>query len=86
MNLRCVDKWGSGESYIRPRIAYVRCLSCNARGPIVGKLRYDIRNERPSICALQSLHDEAIRRWNAATGEDLQPDDSLLPLFKEHNQ
>ena len=49
--LRIVSKWAGAGAY-RRRVAYVRCLACNARGPTVeyrgdgSEVRiFDVRNE-----------------------------------------
>lgn len=49
--LRIISKW-AGEGAYRRRVAYVRCLVCNARGPTVeyrgdgSEVRiFDVRNE-----------------------------------------
>ena len=49
--LRIVEKWGGRGAYMR-RVGYVRCLGCNARGPVVeyagdgsDVTLFDVRNE-----------------------------------------
>ena len=63
--LRVVDKWSSDRGANKRRIAYVRCLECNARGPIAKGLYYDVRNERPSMGSRQLIHEAAVVLWNA---------------------
>lgn len=63
-----IDKW-LGKGVYRNRVAYVRCLDCNARGPISRGLMYDIRNDRPSMGAAQLLREHAIELWDGATPE-----------------
>lgn len=65
--LRVVEKWSGRNTYYARRVAYVRCLECNARGPVAKGLAYDIRNERPSMGAKQLLRDRAIELWDAAS-------------------
>jgi hypothetical protein len=65
--LRVVEKWSGHNTYYARRVAYVRCLECNARGPTAKGLEYDIRNERPSMGAKQLLRDRAIGLWDAAS-------------------
>ena len=50
--LRIISKWAGTGAY-RRRVAYVRCLACNARGPTVeyrgdgSDVRFfDVRNDR----------------------------------------
>ena len=66
--LRVTDKW-AGVGMNQRRVAYVRCLDCNARGPTAKGLIYDVRNERPSMGATQLLHEHAISLWNCETPE-----------------
>ena len=78
--LRIVDKWAAGDGANKRRVAYVRCLECNARGPTARGLAYDVRNERPSMGARQLLHEAAAVLWNgyAYTVPTLPPDDLKL--------
>lgn len=79
---KVVDKWGSGEGYWRPRVAYVRCMACNARGSTVKTDEYDIRNEKPIGEALRDLHTRAVRAWNATqtirTEEDFKLESEVV--------
>lgn len=67
--LRIVEKWVCRNMYFGRRGAYVRCLECDARGPVAKGLGYDIRNERPSMGALQLLRDRAVELWDGAKPE-----------------
>lgn len=75
--LRIVDKWAAGDGANKRRVAYVRCLECNARGPMARGLVYDVRNERPSMGASQLLREHAIMLWNCE-GFTPPPDDFKL--------
>lgn len=60
------DKWASasGGGYWRKRVAYVRCRSCNARGPAIKTDRdYDVRNERLDKLAHSELSADAWAAW-----------------------
>lgn len=58
------DKWDSASGYWRKRVAYVRCRSCNARGPAVKTDRdYDVRNERMDRLERNALHADAWAAW-----------------------
>ena len=80
--LRIVDKWARRNICYSRRIAYVRCLECNARGPIAKGLEYDIRNERPSMGALQLIRDRAVELWDGAKPE--QPGEFRLESEVRH--
>ena len=62
--LRIVDKWAADDGANKRRVAYVRCLDCNARGPLARGLAYDVRNERPSMGARQLLREHAAMLWD----------------------
>lgn len=65
--LRVTEKWSDHNTYYARRVAYVRCLDCNARGPVAKGLAYDIRNERPSMGSKQLLRERAIELWDGTT-------------------
>lgn len=67
--LRVTEKWSGHNTYYARRVAYVRCLDCNARGPVAKGLEYDIRNERPSMGSKQLLRERAIELWNGETDQ-----------------
>ena len=71
--LRIVGKWAGCGAY-RRRVGYVRCLDCNARGPLVeykgdgSEVTFlDVRNEAPPKgCKAEiAFAAQAARAWDA---------------------
>ena len=74
---RVVTKWSGSGQYVCRRVAYVRCLSCNARGPIARGPEYDVRNERPELEEKSELAKLAMSLWDGPSDKEAEKEFKL---------